>query len=378
VVPAGCTVARLGGDEFVALVPHCTADDAMALARNIVATLAEPYVVDGHLLHLTTSVGLLVTDAPATASDALRDADLALYAAKNAGKNAAVRFHPGLRAAQLSWSHMVAGLRTALVEERFALHYQPIVEMETGRVRAVEALLRWNGTDGHPVGPAQFIPVAEASGLIVPIGTWVLRQACRDAAPWYHHDGTAVSVNVSGRQLAHPNFADTVLEILVTTGLPGTALILEITETMLVHGTEPDRAQANRQLERLRAAGVRIAIDDFGTGYSSLASLHRLPVDILKIDKSFTLGPTLDDTPAEPAFVHAILRLAGSLHLDVVAEGVETTEQRAALSALGCETGQGYLFARPAPAASIDARLAADRYPAGAPAEGLRAAAVAV
>jgi diguanylate cyclase (GGDEF)-like protein len=376
-VPADCTVARFGGDEFVVLVPHGTADGAMALAQSIVAALAEPYLVDGHLLHLTTSIGLLVTDGPTTVTEALRDADLALYAAKNAGKNAAVRFHPGLRAAQLSQSLMVAGLRTALNEDRFAVHYQPIVDMETGRVVAAEALLRWSGRDGRPVPPTEFIPVAEASGLIVPIGAWVLRQACRDAAPWYRHHGIAVTVNVSGRQLAHPHFADTVLDILTTTGLPGTALILEITETMLVHGTEPDRAQVSRQLERLRGEGLRIAIDDFGTGYSSLASLHRLPVDILKIDKSFTLAPMPDDTPTEPAFVRAILSLARTLRLDVIAEGVETTDQRAALSALGCATGQGYLFARPAPAASIDARLAADRQPHGTRPEGQRAAVVA-
>ncbi|MEU4625388.1 EAL domain-containing protein [Actinoplanes sp. NPDC023801] len=360
--PPACTLVRLGGDEFVVLMPDSAGDDAMVLAKSIVTTLAQPYSVDGHLLHVTTSVGLAVTDGSATVSDVLRDADLALYAAKKAGKNAAVRFEPSLRAAQLSQNSMVTGLRTALAENRFTVHYQPIVDMETGRVEKVEALLRWSGPDGRAVPPAQFIPVAEASGLIVSIGEWVLWQACRDAAAWHRDRGVAVSVNVSGRQLADPRFADTVLDILAATGLPGTALILEITETILVHGEESDREQVNRQLHRLRTEGLRIAVDDFGTGYSSMASLQRLPVDILKIDRSFTLGPAPDGTPAEPAFIHAILGLADSLHLDVIAEGVETTGQRAALSALGCRTAQGYLFARPAPATSIDALLVAERH----------------
>ncbi|MEV4281734.1 putative bifunctional diguanylate cyclase/phosphodiesterase [Actinoplanes xinjiangensis] len=359
--PAGCTLVRLGGDEFVALIPDSAADNALELARSIVTTLAQPYLVDGHLLHVTTSVGLVVTDGPTTASDVLRDADLALYAAKNAGKNTAVRFAPPLRAAQLSQNAMVTGLRTALAEDRFMVSYQPIVDMETGRIEKVEALLRWTGADGRAVPPVHFIPVAEASGLIVPIGAWVLRQACRDVAAWHRSHGLAVSVNVSGRQLADPHFADTVLDILAATGLPGSALILEITETILVHGKESDREQVNWQLHRLRTAGLRIAVDDFGTGYSSMASLQRLPVDILKIDRSFTLGPAPDGAPAEPAFIRAILGLADALSLDVIAEGVETADQRAALSALGCRTAQGYLFARPTPAASIDALLAAER-----------------
>jgi EAL domain-containing protein (putative c-di-GMP-specific phosphodiesterase class I) len=288
----------------------------------------------------------------ATSADALRDADLALYAAKDAGKNQIVRFEPGLRAAADRHGELTAGLRRAVAGDELTVHYQPVVNLVDGRITAVEALLRWTPPDGVPVPPTTFIPVAETTGLIVPIGWWVLHRACTEARRWFTDQGICVTVNVSGHQLREPGFVDDVLRVLAETGLPGRALVLELTETTLITNVETTEG-----LDRLREHGVRVAVDDFGTGYSSLSYLVQLPVDILKIDRAFT-GPPGQPAAHHWAFTRAILDLANSLELDTIAEGVETEEQATTLRALDCPYAQGYLYSRPVPAGQIDELLA--------------------
>jgi EAL domain-containing protein (putative c-di-GMP-specific phosphodiesterase class I) len=303
--------------------------------------------VDGHDLYLTTSVGLLASAVSMAPADALRDADLALYAAKEAGKNQIVQFDHGLRAARLDQARLVEGLHRALAGGEFALQYQPVMDLTSGTMYAVEALLRWNPPGRPTVPPDQFIPVAEEIGLIVPIGTWVLERALHDAAPWHHSHGLAITVNVSGRQLRDRTFVDVVRRALAASGLPAHALVLEITETVLVTAATADAGTVVGQLKALRAMGVRVAIDDFGTGYSSLSYLRDLPVDVLKIDRSFT------STGEDLTFTRAILELSTTLSLQTVAEGVETPEQAQQLAAMNCPLAQGFHFSRPVNATGV-------------------------
>jgi diguanylate cyclase (GGDEF)-like protein len=358
-VPPGATLARLGGDEFAVLLEDVDPLTALARADELLAALRQPYAIGGRELFLTTSVGVLTTDPTQEApspSDALRDADLALYSAKDAGKNRVALFHPTLRDARREHARISGGLRQALGHNEFVLHYQPMVDLETGLPVAVEALVRWRQPGTYLVPPAEFIPVAEDTGLITAIGAWVLEQACRDGKRWYTEHGVAMSVNVSGRQFDDPGFADLVLAVLDVAGLPGPALIVEITESSVVATSRAEDTQ--RQLRRLREHGVRIAIDDFGTGYSSLSYVSKLPIDIVKVDKSFTGG---QGEPSRPGwdFTRAILQLVASLNLVAVVEGVETAEQADALRALGCPLVQGFHFSRPLPAAVMDEHLAA-------------------
>jgi EAL domain-containing protein (putative c-di-GMP-specific phosphodiesterase class I) len=243
-------------------------------------------------------------------------------------------------------------MQHALEAGEFSVHYQPIVELATGAVVAAEALLRWTRTDGSAISPGQFIPLAEQSGAIVAIGGWVLAQVCADLAGLYHEHGLAVTVNVSAQQLREPMFADNVLEVLQRNDVPGSALIVEITETVLVTSVI-DTATATEQLQKLRDHEVRIAIDDFGTGYSSLAYLRQLPVDILKMDGSFTAQQIEQGTARDLAFIRTILELSRILGLQTIAEVVETATQADRLNALGCDLAQGYHFARPAPVAAL-------------------------
>jgi diguanylate cyclase (GGDEF)-like protein len=341
------TLIRLGGDEFAILIQDTTAPHVQQVASSVVAAIRVPFAHGDRELVVTTSVGTL-TVAPGTpAEEALRHADLALYAAKHAGKNQVVAYEPRMSAELRAHLRLVADLRRAVANDEFTVHYQPVVDLETGRVRAVEALLRWSPA-GEPVPPDEFVPAAEECGLIVPIGEWVLRRACHDARGWHERFGAAVTVNVSGRQLREPGFAGTVRRALRDSGLPGAALILEITETVLV---VVDGAVIS-VLEALRAEGVRIAVDDFGTGYSSLAYLRRLPVDILKIDRAFT-----PDEAEAMAFTRAILELGHSLRLESIAEAVETPDQANRLRELHCPLAQGYHFSRPLPADALDGVL---------------------
>ena len=344
-------VVRLGGDEFALL---CSAGiDGRIQARQALDALRPAYHAGPGEVYLSGTAGLLDLADSATAADALRDADLALTAAKEVGKNQVVLFNTALREARVRRGDIAAGLRRALADDRLSVHYQPVVDLSDGRMAAVEALVRWTSDDGTSIPPMHFIPVAEETGLIVPIGRYVLRRACSDAKAWHERYDIAVTVNVSGHQLREPDFVDEVLTVLTETQLPPTALVLELTETTMITEIE-----ATRALEQLRKFGVRVAIDDFGTGYSSLSYLVRLPVDILKIDRAFT-SPPAKPAPHHWAFVRAILDLANSLRLQTIAEGVETDQQAHTLRNLDCPLAQGYLYSRPVPASAIDELLSA-------------------
>ena len=362
-VPAEAVVARLGGDEFAVLLDPASTDGAMRLADGMLTAIRRPLVIDGQELVLSASIGVLVTDAGShrSSSDVLRDADLALYAAKNGGKNRVEIFQSRLRNERLEHARIVLGLHRALLRGELDLEYQPIVELSTGRILAVEALARWRTPDGTVVPPSQFIPVAETSGLIDALGAQALHRACRDARRWNSEHGIAVTVNVSGHQLRNPDFCNVVTRTLSETGLPAEALILELTEDTLVTAL-PDNPET-AQLLALREGGVRIAIDDFGTGYSSLAYLGRLPVDIVKLDRSFAdIGDDSGGDRSRWTFTSAILDAISSLHLRAVAEGVETADQAHTLASLRCAYAQGYYFYRPMPATRLDHVLSvADR-----------------
>ncbi|MEV6596587.1 bifunctional diguanylate cyclase/phosphodiesterase [Actinoplanes sp. NPDC051346] len=342
---------RLAGDEFAVLL-HADAAGGMRVAERTLRSLGTPYPVPGGEVHLSASIGLRAWDGRVNAGEVLREADVALDAARSAGGNQIVVYDAELHADRLAHTRMVAELRRALADGEFTMYYQPIVDLPTGRVAATEALLRWIRPDGTFVSPAQFIPLAEQSGAIVPIGDWVLRQVCTDLAGWYAEHGVPCTVNVSAQQLRDPAFATRVLELVAQAGLPGRALIIEITETALITSVT-DAATAIAQLESLREQGIRIAIDDFGSGYSSLSYLRQLPVDILKMDGSFTTGQIETGDPRDIAFIRAILQLASSLGLHTIAEAVETGTQAQRLHALGCDLAQGYHFHRPAPVATL-------------------------
>ncbi|GAA0739859.1 bifunctional diguanylate cyclase/phosphodiesterase [Dactylosporangium roseum] len=342
-LPDADLVARLGDDEFAVLWRAGAPEGA---AERATGQLRPAYQVAGRQVHLTASVGLVTVAEQRTSAEVLRDADLALDAAKHGGKDRIVRFDAPLRTAADRYRELAAGLRRALRDGEFTLHYQPVVRLADGRITAAEALLRWNPPDGDPVPPGVFVPVAEATGLIVPIGWWVLGRACAEAREWHEREGVSVTVNVAAHQLREPDFVDRVRQALAESGLPPAALVLELTESTLVAD-----AESTARLDVLREQGVRIAIDDFGTGYSSLAYLVHLPVDVLKIDRTFLA--TAVDTP----LMRAILQLADGLELQTVAEGVETEAQAATLRTLGCSYAQGYLFSRPVPPAELAALL---------------------
>ena len=359
-LPADAVVARLGGDEFGILFEEASPATAGGFAHNVLDAVRRPLVLDGHEIVLSASVGMLLADPPShrSASAALRDADLALYAAKNAGRDQIMVFEPRLRAERYERVRISVGLHRALERGELTLEYQPIVSLDTGDVLAVEALARWRPPDGDPIPPAQFIPIAESIGLIHAIGSRVLKQAGRDARAWYADHGVAVSVNVSGLQLRDPQFADGVIRSLAETGLTATGLIVELTEDTLVE-TLPASPEVE-QLRRLRERGVRIAIDDFGTGSSSLARISHLPLDIVKLDSSFTDGNGSAD-PQISALIAAIIEAASGAGLVVVAEGIETEREANAMISMKCHYAQGFYFYRPAPAARIDEILSAAR-----------------
>jgi EAL domain-containing protein (putative c-di-GMP-specific phosphodiesterase class I) len=301
---------------------------------------------------------LTVTGDPAAQpDDMLRDADIAMYRAKERGKSQCAVYDDSLRARSIERLELEGGLRHALARKEMQLVYQPEVSLETGRIMAVEALLRWHHPEHGVISPAKFIPIAEQSGLIVPIGEWVLREACRTAAEWRRETGVddlTIAVNLSPRQLGAVDLVDVVSEALADAALPAESLCLEVTETALT----ADMDLALEALSRLKELGVRLAIDDFGIGYSSLKHLRQLlPVDVIKIDKSFVDG--LVERADDRAIVEAVVRLASALHVDAIAEGVEHAEQADALRSLSCTYAQGYHFARPGAPDAVRALLAA-------------------
>jgi diguanylate cyclase (GGDEF)-like protein len=340
------TIARIGGDEFAAVIENITDPEELdEIARRVSATLAAPIMVGEHLLSGVASIGIATTAEAADGSDLLRQADLALYEAKGAGGGQWRRYQSALHDAVLERMALRAALEKAVTEEAFVLQYQPIVELESGVTVGFEALVRWQHPERGTVPPADFIEVAEDSGLIVPIGGWVLRHAVATAAGWGATGGNGrvpyISVNVSARQFRTPGFPEEVSDALGESGLPPGNLLLEITESLLLRDDE----QVWTDLAALRELGVRVAIDDFGTGYSSLSYLRQRPIDVVKIDKSFI--ETVGSSRQQRALVDGIVRLAQTLELQVVAEGIEQPAERVALAGMGCPFGQGYLFSQP-------------------------------
>jgi diguanylate cyclase (GGDEF)-like protein len=350
------TVARLGGDEFVVLLADIgEPGDAATVADKLLQSLQASMLLDGHAIHFTASIGVAVHPEDGGDLDALmRNADIAMYRAKAAGRNTTRFFTAEMNKAVIRLFHFESSLRTALEQDQFELHYQPQVDVVAQRVVGLEALLRWNSSDG-PIRPDEFIPVAEETGQILEIGDWVLRQACAQAVQWQAEGRPPVvmAVNLSPRQFRQPGLVDDVRHILADCGLAPQWLELEITESTLMAQTGETMAK----LHALSDMGVRLAIDDFGTGYSSLNYLKRFPVNKLKIDQSFVRDIFVDRDDA--AIVDAIIRLAQALGLTTLAEGVETAEQLAALVKAGCTHCQGYFFSRPLPAAEADRLFAA-------------------
>lgn len=345
-VRPGDTVARLGGDEFTILLEDVS-DEATALAitSRIQEVIADPLYLDDQEVFTTASIGVTLSVLQYTsADDMIRDADTAMYHAKVRGKARAVVFDPQMHAAAMQLLQLESALRWALQRNELRLYYQPIVALETGLVVGVEALVRWQHPERGLLLPGDFIGIAEETGLIVPIGWWVLREACRQMMHWQQNIAEAaemwVTVNVSVKQLMQGDIIDQIRFALGDTGLPPTALRLEITESMLIEHSD----RVADILEQIRALGIRVSMDDFGTGYSSLSYLQRLPVDALKIDRSFIRQ--LGITQERSEIVRAILSLAHAMGLQAVAEGTETVEQVEYLRAHSCELGQGWLYAK--------------------------------
>ena len=345
-MPADATVARMGGDEFTVLLPALSQPaDAEVLAQRLLAVLAQPFDLGGERAHVSASIGLALCPHDAGAmDDLLKHADQAMYCAKEDGRNRLARYTPALEERAQLRLRLDNDLRDALAGQQFELVYQPIVDLADGSVRKAEALLRWRHPELGMVNPAEFVPIAESSGLIGAIGDWVFRTAARQAQQWRRqlHPDFQISVNRSPAQfrsdLQPPQPWP---EVLAAMGLPGSAITVEITEGLLLDSS----ADVARQLQGLRAAGMAVSMDDFGTGYSALAYLHQFDIDVLKIDRSFVSGMSAGDTGRK--LCRAMVLLAHELGMRVVAEGVETAEQRDWLRAAGCDLAQGYFFGRP-------------------------------
>jgi diguanylate cyclase (GGDEF)-like protein/PAS domain S-box-containing protein len=359
----GDTVARFGGDEFAVLVESIVARaDAETVAQRIVAALGAPFLIDGRELHVGASVGLASAADAGDIEQLLRNADLAMYKAKAGGGSRLATYDPQMHNVLVQRLELEADLRLALERDELELHYQPTVRLATGEITGFEALVRWRHPLRGLVSPLDFIGIAEATGLIVPLGRWVLAEACRQAVEWGagRTRGLKMAVNVSVRQFDHCDLSVLVAEVLAETGMPADQLCLEMTESVLLTDTDENLTQ----LLRLKQLGVTLAMDDFGTGFSSLAYLRRFPMDTLKIDRSFVsrLGGDSEDI----ALVRTIVRLGQSLGMSTVAEGIEDAVQLAALREMGCDYAQGYLLSRPVPAPEAG-RLLTEGLPLTAP-----------
>ncbi|GMQ88310.1 MAG: hypothetical protein BMS9Abin08_1546 [Gammaproteobacteria bacterium] len=353
------TVARMGGDEFTILLSHIPhADNAAEVAEKILATIEQPRYIDGHELFITASIGISVYPGDAGQAESLmKNADTAMYRAKERGRNNYQFYTPAMNARALERLTLENRLRHALERNQFLLYYQPQIHLGTGQVVGVEALLRWRTEEDELISPAEFIPLLEETGLIIPVGEWVLQQACMQNAAWQAdgHTSLRMAVNLSARQFGQQDLVSQVLDCLAKTGLEASCLELEITESIMMDAVDGKL----EVLKALRQAGLQLAVDDFGTGYSSLSYLKRLPVDTIKIDQCFIRNAAHD--PEDAAIVKAIITLAHDLKRRVIAEGVETREQLALLHTLGCDEIQGYLLSRPLAAEALPAWLEQQR-----------------
>jgi diguanylate cyclase (GGDEF)-like protein len=355
---AGDLLARFGGDEFAVLVDGVReADAASRIVGRILEELARPLILQGHELSLSASVGVRIVDEQcADALSMLRDSDAAMYHAKMRGRGGHAHFDGRMHDAAFRRLTLENELRQAVTRRQFELHYQPILCLSTGALRGFEALVRWRHPERGLIPPDEFIPISEEIGLINDIGDFVLREAVGQLSRWQHRHPRepqlVMSVNLSKAQLAWQGLVADVAGLIRHSGIEPACVKLEVTESTIMH----DAAAVVPMLSQLRELGVRLAIDDFGTGHSSLASLHRFPIDVLKIDRAFVRS--MSDHREFSAIVQAIVMLAHNLNMQVIAEGVETAEQLAQLQALDCDEAQGYYFARPMPVAQADAYLA--------------------
>jgi EAL domain-containing protein (putative c-di-GMP-specific phosphodiesterase class I) len=322
------------------------------LAERITEAFEDPFMVDGKELHVRGSIGIATNRDVDDVDQLLRNADLAMYRAK--GSRCGFEcYDPGMHSDLVERLQVSSDLRDALEQEQFVLHYQPLLELATGDVTGVEALVRWQHPERGLVPPNDFIPLAEETGLIRPLGQWLLEEACRQAVEWQRQAPLTMAVNISAVQLRQPGFVEDVKGALERTGIDPATLVLEMTESVLLEHSVENLSTLNR----LKETGVQLALDDFGTGYSSLGYLHQFPVDILKIDRSFVMQLG-EKTSRESELVRTIVRLGEGLKLKTVAEGIEDHVQYLALKRLGCELGQGFYFARPVPADEITGMLA--------------------
>jgi diguanylate cyclase len=345
------TVSRQGGDEFVIVLSDLTqADQATITADKVLTSIRECHRIDEHELHITASIGIVTyPEDGSSVVTLMKNADCAMYKAKDGGRDGYQFFTAEMNERALERQSIQSSLRRALERSELVLHYQPKLSLETGAVVGVEALVRWSHPERGLVPPAQFIPIAEECGLIVPLGRWVLRQACRQAKSWIDAGlpPTRMAINISAVELRAKDFVTTVRDVLTETGLDPDCLELELTETFLMQDSKATAVV----LQAIKALGVHLTLDDFGTGYSSLSYLKRFPIDTLKIDQSFVRDLTTDLDDA--SIVRAVIGMGKSLNMRVVAEGVETSEQLAFLKEQICPEGQGYFFSRPIEAEAL-------------------------